>query len=297
MRSLVSDKENMITSGWLLLMAYLLLGTTSTPVRAFVTPKPGTDLASTYEPVSSHHHHHHHHHHNSKQNNTRIPTTKALHPEMCRYLTREECLAADESMYRYQQNHRNIQRQLMQDKRKQQQQKQQEAGDGDGGGLGGVSSQDSEMEFQKIMEQFVQSYTTTGQERPPTREEELEELEMLLKEYNQTLVEQADRWLQQQQQQQRQEEEEEQATTTVPPVHNPRVGTFNVLVLLVRFTDHQNRQLPEPYEYQILWNLRIRKWLIQVRATATTTCCFYLFLSVYVVFVCLIDCTRSSVCR
>jgi M6 family metalloprotease-like protein len=36
---------------------------------------------------------------------------------------------------------------------------------------------------------------------------------------------------------------------------------LNVLVLLMQFTDHATRNLPDPYEYQVLLNLRVAKYL------------------------------------
>jgi hypothetical protein len=103
--------------------------------------------------------------------------------------------------------------------------------------------------FQEALSEFTQAYSDL--KHHPTREEELEELNQLLAERNQTL-EQARRQL------------DESAPRTEPAANtgrNPRVGSFTVLVLLMKFSDHKNRRVPKKYEYQILWNLRIRKWL------------------------------------
>lgn len=41
---------------------------------------------------------------------------------------------------------------------------------------------------------------------------------------------------------------------------NPAIAK-NVLVLLLQFSDHTARELPAPFEYQLLWNLRIAQYL------------------------------------
>jgi hypothetical protein len=218
--------------------------------EAFVPPKPGSDLEATYEPV---------HAYRRRMNISYHYQPKSLHPEMCRYLSEEECQDADESMARHHQRHRDLQNMIYEDRRARRRLMKSDLnttnlrGDRDQyrdqyHGLNVDSEEELEFHMQEFHQLLAKATHYFNTMEMPTREEELQELEALLE------------WDQQQQQQQQQQAQHTSQHHRKMP--NPRVGTFRVLILLMKFTDHDNRKLPKKYEYQILWNLRIRKWLI-----------------------------------
>lgn len=207
--------------------------------HAFIPPKPGSDLEKTYEPV---------HTYRRRLNITYGYHPTHMHAEMCRYLTEAECQDADESMQRHQQRHRDLQIKFHQDRQRRLAQHDQQQQDNRN--LRGTTSMEEpeEMEyhlaeFQRILAKATDYFSNEWQQ--PTREEEKEELERLLE------------WDRQQQFAKRNN------TQNHRELPNPSVGQFRVLVFLMKFSDHANRQVPDKYEYQILWNLRIRAWIVQ----------------------------------
>ncbi|CAB9515747.1 Immune inhibitor A peptidase M6 [Seminavis robusta] len=252
-----------------LLLLLLSLSTLSS-VLAFVPPKPGSDLAETYEPV---------HLYRQRRNITFDYKPTALHPETCRYLTELECQNADESMQRHQQRHRALQHKISRDgavrqrrRRRLLEEEQQLRGSpvvpqDDNDSLLEEEEEVTEAElqeyhmteFRKILQELTAHIDqNTGLWNAPTTEEEKLELEEFLKEHDDTHPEY--RYNNNNNATTNHRQLQQQAAATG---QNPRVGTFRVLVLLVRFTDHQSRRLPDRYEYQILWNLRIRRWIMQ----------------------------------
>jgi len=231
---------------WLLLLPVVPI------VTAFVPPRPGTDLAATYEPVRVY---------RERHNITFHYKPIALHPETCRYLNETECQRADLSMQQHQQRHRDLQTKLH-DRTRQRQLVELENAEN-------YLSKDEELqyhmaEFRKALQQFTEEYAGL-QRNPPTRQEELEELAMLLQERNETLDEAHASLLKEYNNHNNNHTQLRQLQREEPAAgqgRNPRVGiNFTVLLLLMRFSDHTSRKLPNKYEYQILWNLRIRKWL------------------------------------
>ena len=212
----------------------------SSIVEAFVPPRPGTELAATYEPV---------HLYRQRRNITYNYEPKFLNPEMCRYLTEEECQRGDETMIEHGKRHQAIQKELY--RRKQRHLAATSSTPNDSAeanqtktNLRSSSSNNSDnlKDFQEQLGAFTRTYLTGN---PPTREEERQELEQLLREFN-TTRDRARRELQ---------------TNRADYVHNPSVGSFVVPIFLMQFTDHADRKLPPMYEYQVLWNLRVRKWI------------------------------------
>jgi hypothetical protein len=197
-------------------------------VVAFVPPKPGSDLAKTYESV---------HAYRQRLGITYNYKPRLLSDELCRNLSEAECQQADESMQAHAKSHQEIQRQLYrqrQRKRKLQQ---------------GNTSKEDQAEFNELLGAFTKAYAR-GPEHLPTREQELQELAQLLQEFNATKEEHY-----------RRRRRRLETSIRSDHLYNPSIGTFVVPVLLCRFTDHADRVLPPKYEYQILWNLRIQKWL------------------------------------
>jgi hypothetical protein len=212
------DQRHLWRPALLLLLLLLQLQVTD----GFVPPKPGSDLAKTYENV---------HAYRQRLGITYHYKPKLLNEELCRNLSEEECQRADESMQAHAKSHQEIQKQLYRQRQRRQRK---------------LRKQD-QAEFHQLLGTFTQAYGR-GQLHLPTREQELQELAQLLQEFNAT------------------KEEHYRRRRLAPSVraenlYNPSVGTFVVPVLLCRFTDHADRELPPKYEYQILWNLRINKWL------------------------------------
>jgi len=111
------------------------------------------------------------------------------------------------------------------------------------------TNNDNYEDFQHQLGAFTKAYGNPAKQ--PTKQEELEELRDLLLEFNTT----KEAYYRNRRRHLQGPSDRSQAT------YNPSLGTFVVPLLLMIFTDHANRPLPEKYEYQILWNLRIRKWI------------------------------------
>lgn len=215
---------------------------TMLPTTTAVPPKFGTNLTETpfkFESMTSY------------RQRLGLPAyqyrPRLISPEMCRNLTEAECEKHDLLLQEHGRNHQAIQKKLYQQRRRrldeeqhleQQQQQQQK---------------ENKADFQHQLGAFTKAYESPDNQ--PTREEELAELEVLLTQFNTTKEQHYRR------QRERRDRRNLQGSDRANEAHNPSVGIFVVPILLVRFTDHLARELPDKYEYQILWNLRIRKWI------------------------------------
>jgi hypothetical protein len=216
----------------LIVVVLLLLGCPLS--SAFVPPKPGSDLEATYEPVAQY---------RARLGIDFSYQPRLLHPELCRYLSEEECQHADEALQQHGKAHQETQELLYQQRRKLQQEQASHSSSLRGGAIPNPSSQkEDHKDFQEVLGAFTRAY---GLGHTSSPEEERAELDQLLADFNYTSVDQAHRAL----------------NNPDDIIHNPSAGTFRVLVLLMKFTDHKSRSVPHRYEYQVLLNLRIRKWL------------------------------------
>jgi hypothetical protein len=109
-----------------------------------------------------------------------------------------------------------------------------------------LTQEEADKDFRDQLGAFTKAYGNPHNQ--PTLQQEIEELQQLLEEFNTTKEE----WNRQRR--------ELQSDRSVQK-YNPSNGKFIVPLLLMRFKDHEKRELPEKYHYQILWNLRINKWL------------------------------------
>ena len=205
---------------------------TTAMVAATVPPKAGTRWAETYEDV---------HAYRQRLNIPYNYTPKLISPEMCRHLTEAECERHDVLMQQHASDHRAIQKKHYEQRRQRRLQQQQQ------------QNEENLQDFQEQLGAFTNTYGVG--KTPPTKEEELAELYQLLQEFNTTRTEFYD------QQQQHRLRRQLQGANRESKTHNPSVGIFVVPLFLLRFSDHVDRPLPDQSEYQILWNLRIRKWI------------------------------------
>ncbi|CAB9508837.1 Immune inhibitor A peptidase M6 [Seminavis robusta] len=217
----------------LLLLAYVCNG--------FVPPRPGSDLAVSFEPVGEY---------RRRLNLTYDYTPSLLSEEMCRFLTEQECQDADESLRDHAKSHQNIQRRLYHQRQRRKQRRLRSQTSETPNSIPNPNPNQDMTEFQDLLGAFTQAYGR-GPAHQPTLQEELEELDQLLKEFNTT------------KEQHYRDRARALRSDRSSQVFNPSVGTFVVPLFLMVFSDHAaaNRPLPPKYEYQILWNLRIKKWI------------------------------------
>ena len=174
--------------------------------------------------------------------------------DMCRDLSDADCEKHDVLLQEHAQKHRDIQKKHYEQRQRQRKLEiiENEASGTVVGATNNLRAKLSESnnfaDFQHQLGAFTKAYGS-GTHNEPTREEEMAELEQLLKKFNTTRDEHYRR--------RRQLQGSDRDTKT----YNPSVGVFVVPLFLVKFTDHETRPVPDKYEYQILWNLRIRKWI------------------------------------
>ena len=175
--------------------------------------------------------------------------------DMCRDLSDVDCEKHDVLLQEHAQKHQAIQKKHYEQRQRQRKLALLKDEASTSSGVGATShlrstpsQSDNFADFQHQLGAFTKAYGS-GTHNEPTREEEMTELEDLLKQFNTTRDEHYRR------------RRQLQGSDRDTKIYNPSVGIFVVPLFLVKFTDHESRPVPDKYEYQILWNLRIRKWI------------------------------------
>lgn len=171
-------------------------------IHGFVPPHPGSDLAENWEPI------------HAMRRRLQQPynyTPSFVHPELCRYMSEEECQDVDESLQDHSQRHRRSWEQ---------------------------KEGDDEPEFADHIDESDFSSLLNHLDYPETIEPESRSSSS----------------------KQQQNKDTQPLLRRNPSIVDEDEPIIEVLILLMRFQDHKDRDLPNKSEYAKLWNERIHHW-------------------------------------